>query len=136
MSKGRILFADDELHYIEALMAVAESEGYAVEMCRNASAAVKRAKEGELSCLVMDIMMDPGSDFPTTSAQNGGLAAIRAILAMPNHPPIICLSVIGDEKIIGMLKRSGVLYLRKGETSLKKAWLVINSKITGIYSVE
>ena len=47
---------------------------------------------------------------------------------------IICLSVIRDQQIISDLKKRGVLYLRKGETSLAVASKLIESKAKGIAS--
>lgn len=133
MPKGIILFVDDELQYIEALFAVAEAEGYQVVTVRNASAAFQVIAGGGVDCVLMDIMIDPGSDMPEVDPHLAGLAAIDRIIKDPHHPPVICLSVISDQKIINSLKRKGVLYLRKGETSLNKAWQIIESKITGIY---
>jgi len=133
MNKKTILFADDELHYIEALIAVAEAEGYNVKTCRNATDALRIVAGGGIDCVVIDIMMDPGPDLPKVEPHSAGLAAIDRLISKGDHPPIICLSVISDQKIINALKKKGVLYLRKGETSLKKAWDIIQSKITGIY---
>ena len=47
---------------------------------------------------------------------------------------IICLSVIGDQEIIKSLKKKGILYIRKGETSLDVASKIIESKATGTTS--
>jgi len=136
MKKHTVLFADDELHNIEALFAIAEAEGYSVKTCRNASEAVKMVEEGGVDCVVIDIMMDPGSNLSGADPHYAGLAAIDRILSAANHPPIICLSVISDQKIINSLKKKGVLYLRKAETSTNKAWDLIQSKITGVYRVK
>lgn len=135
MSKGKILFADDELHYIEALFEIARAEGYDVVTCRQASEAVALVKMGDIDCVVLDIMMDPGEDLAGTSPHKAGLAAVDRILQMKTPPPVICLSVISDQTIIDQLKRKGVLYLRKAETSVTKVWDVIESKITGVYKV-
>jgi hypothetical protein len=71
--------------------------------------------------------------MPEVDPHFAGIATIDRIVKNSNHPPVICLSVISDQKIINALKNKGVLYLRKGETSLNKAWQIIESKITGIY---
>ena len=129
----RVLFADDELHFIEALLETAKAEGCEVLTCRNASDAIRIATTQPIDCLVIDIMMAPGADLPSVDPQKAGLAAIDAILLKNPKQPIICLSVISDQSVIHDLKRKNVLFLRKGETSLRKAWQVIESKITGIY---
>ena len=133
MSRGKILFADDELHYIEALLEIANAEGYEVVTCRQAADAVALVQAGDIACVVLDIMMDPGNGLAGTPPHEAGLTAVDRILQIKNHPPIICLSVISDQTIINGLKRHGVLYLRKAETSVTKAWDLIESKITGIY---
>lgn len=132
MSKT-ILFADDELYNIEGLIETARAEGYQILTCRDASSAARIVKEGSIECLVIDIMMDPGNDFKLIDPGVAGLAAIDDILSKIPDQPIVCLSVISDQKIIDGLKRKGVLYLRKGETSVKSAWRVIESKMTGVY---
>jgi len=133
MMKRTVLFADDELHNIEGLIETVRAEGCDIKTCRDATTAVRLVKQGGIDCLVIDIMMNPGPDFPHNDPQSAGLAAIAEILSVLPHQPIVCFSVIGDQKVINMLKQKGVLYLRKAETSANKAWRVIESKMTGIY---
>ena len=130
-----VLFADDEPHYIEALMAVAEGEGAKVIVCRNASTAIQIVLSGNVDCVVIDVMMDPGKDLPGVDPQRAGLEAIKVIQAKKPHQSIVCLSVLADQKEIEHLKKTGVQFLRKAETSLETAWKIIASKITGTYSV-
>lgn len=133
MNHLSILFADDELHNIEALIETARAEGYDVLTCRNASEAIRIVLEEGVDCLVLDIMMDPGPDLPSVDPQSAGLVAVDRILSERPRQSIVCLSVIGDQTIINGLKRRGVLYLRKAETPLRKAWQVIEGKTTGVY---
>jgi hypothetical protein len=79
-------------------------------------------------------MMDPGKDLPDADPQYAGLHTIDRILSERKGQAIVCLSVISDQKIIRMLKRKGVLYLRKGETNVGVAWKTIRAKMTGLYS--
>jgi hypothetical protein len=44
--------------------------------------------------------------------------------------PIVCLSVIGDQRKINYLKGMNTRYLRKGETPLERAVQVIRSAAT------
>lgn len=62
-----ILFADDELHFIEGLIETVKAEGFRVLTCRNASKAVELTTTQQIDCLVIDIMMDPG---PSLKNQN------------------------------------------------------------------
>jgi len=128
-----ILFADDELHNIEGLIETVKAEGHTVLTCRDASTALHMVTTRQVDCLVIDIMMDPGSSLGTQDPQTAGLAAIGAILKQKPQQAIICCSVIGDRDVISILKRRGVLYLRKGETSAESALRMIEAKATGIF---
>jgi len=131
----RILFADDELHNIAALIEKAEAEGHEVLTCMSATEAVTLASDGDVDLVVMDIMMDPGPDFPSVSPHQAGLAAIDRILELNRDQKIVCLSVIGDQAIINALKRKRVLFLRKGETPFRTSWKTLMAKATGTYEV-
>jgi len=131
----KILFADDEPIYIEGLIEKAKAEGCEVLICDNASEAIDLVAKGDVDCLVIDIMMDPGVNLSDVEPHKAGLKAIDTILKLNPYQSIICLSVVSDQKIINSLKRKKVLYLRKGETPLNTAWRVIESKATGVYKV-
>jgi|SRR5271157_1002460 len=131
----RILFADDEPHNIAALLEKAKAEGHEVHLCFSATEAVHFVSTTKVDCLVIDIMMDPGPDFPNTKPHQAGLAAIDRILELNHHQKIVCISVVSDQRIIKSLKRKRVLFLRKGETPYATAWQTIVSKMTGIYKV-
>lgn len=130
-----ILFADDELYNIEGLIETVRAEGYKILTCRDATTAVRIVEKGGVDCLVIDIMMDPGDGFKSVDPGVAGLAAIDEILRKNPDQPIVCHSIISDQKIIDRLKRKGVLYLRKAETSAEAALRVIESKATGVYRV-
>ena len=135
--KGKkILFADDELHYIEALIFLAESQGLEVHKCRNASKAIELARTKKIDCIVIDVMMDPGPSLVGTDPQRAGIKAIHEIKKEMPDVGIVCLSVLADQEEIDKLKKLGVIFLRKAETSLDRAWQLIISKITGIYTHE
>jgi len=128
-----ILFADDELHFIEGLIETVKAEGFTVLTCRNASRAVEITTTQKIDCLVIDIMMDPGPSLKNQNPQVAGLAAISEIQQAVPRQSIICYSVISDPELIEKLKRLGVLYLRKAETSADAALKMIAAKATGIY---
>ncbi|MFP5248362.1 MAG: TIR domain-containing protein [Acidobacteriota bacterium] len=77
--KKAILFVDDELHIIEALFDVMHAEGYDVETCSSISAAVKKVREREFACVVLDIMIDPGDSYPNVDPSNAGIFAVSEI---------------------------------------------------------
>jgi CheY-like chemotaxis protein len=129
-----VLFADDELDKIQGLIESVRAEGCNILTCRDASTAIELVKNGNIDCLVIDIMMDPGKDMVDVDPLKAGLYAVDKILAFRNKQAIVCLSVISDQKIIRTLKQKGVLYLRKGETSVNVAWRIIHSKMTGLYT--
>jgi CheY-like chemotaxis protein len=128
-----ILFADDELHWIEGLIEVATAEGCEVLTCRNASRAIQIVKSRSIDCIVLDVMMSPGSDFPNADPQKGGFVAMEEIFKLKPRQSIVCLSVLSDQNEIDRLKKRNVLFLRKAETSLKKVWQTIEYKLTGLY---
>jgi CheY-like chemotaxis protein len=134
--KYTVLFADDELHNIAGLIEAVRAEGCNVITCRNASAAIDLVENGNVDCLIIDIMMDPGKDLPDTDPQYAGLEAIDRILSKRKNQAIVCLSVISDQAIIRSLKNKGVLFLRKAETNVNAAWRTIYSKMTGKYTRE
>jgi CheY-like chemotaxis protein len=61
------LFADDELHFIEALIEVAIAEGCEVLTCRDASEAIKLVANRSVDCLVIDVMMHRARNFQTAT---------------------------------------------------------------------
>lgn len=138
MSEGElknktVLFADDEPQFIEALIAVAEAEGARVFQCRDASKAIEIVLSQNIDCLVIDVMMHPGSALPGVGPQKAGIEAIKVIQKTKPRQSIICFSVVSDQVEISRLKQSGVLFLRKAETSLDKTMRLIISKATGLY---
>jgi len=128
-----VLFADDELHYIEGLMEAVRAEGFEVLTCRNASKAIELCKAKQIDCLVIDIMMEPGHLLSECDPQTAGLAAIDIILKHDSHQSIVCFSVVSDPAIIKRFRKLNVLYLRKAETSGDKALKIITAKVTGVY---
>ncbi|CAN5766481.1 hypothetical protein BH20VER1_BH20VER1_06970 [soil metagenome] len=127
-----ILFADDELHFIEGLIETVKAEGYSVLTCRDASKAIAITTTRKVDCLIIDIMMDPGKDLQNENPQIAGLIAIEKILKVRPRQSIVCYSVVSDPEILRGLKKRGVLYLRKAETSAEAAWRIIESKATGL----
>lgn len=130
--KSVALFVDDEPLLQDALFAVLEAEGITCVSASNVSEAMAYLKRnGEISIIVTDIMMPPGELYQDVDSSDAGFFFVDEVLRKFPEVPIICLSVIGDQRKINKLKRKGVLYLRKGETPLDTAVNLIKSKIRG-----
>ncbi len=130
----KILFVDDEPWGTEALRLKLEGRGFICKTSTNMSSAFKLLVQEKFQVVVSDIMMPPGSDFPNIESSRTGIEFIKMLRNKYPNMQIICLSVIGDQQIISDLKKRGVLYLRKGETSLAVASKLIESKAKGIAS--
>ena len=102
-----VLFADDELHFIEGLIETVRAEGYSVLTCRDASKAIEITTTRNVDCLIIDIMMDPGRDLQSENPQIAGLIAIEKILKVRPRQSIVCYSVVSDPEILRGLKKRG-----------------------------
>ena len=78
-----VLFADDELHFIEGLIETVRAEGYSVLTCRDASKAIEIVTTKNVDCLIIDIMMDPGKDLQNENPQIAGI--VKASLSDLNQ---------------------------------------------------
>ena len=132
MLRHRVLLVDDEPWFIEALVASLEAAGLECVACTDMSSALRELEKGGISAVVTDIMMPPGADYPRVDSSETGFYFVREIRERFLRMPIVCLSVIGDQKCINELKRQGVVYLRKGETPLARAVQVIKYSATGL----
>jgi CheY-like chemotaxis protein len=130
--KYTIVFVDDEPASTEALRILMTAEGYRCITFTNMSEAVDFLEENVVHALVTDVMMPSGDRFPEIDSSETGFHFAELVRDQFPDIGVVCLSVIGDQVKIKMLKRMGVLYLRKGETPLATAMRVIESKATGI----
>lgn len=128
-----ILFVDDEPSSTYALRLLMEAKGFSCVSLTSMTEAVEYLKDHKVSALVSDIMMPSGDAFPEIESSETGFHFVAKVRREFPDVGVICLSVIGDQSKIQMLKRKRVLYLRKGETPLNTAARVIEFKATGIY---
>jgi DNA-binding NarL/FixJ family response regulator len=98
------------------------------------TSALRYMETEPISVLVTDIMMPAGDEFPSVDSAETGFVFVAKVRRKFPKTSVICLSVIGDQKKINELKRTSVLYLRKGETPLSTAASLIESKATGRYT--
>ena len=128
-----VLFADDEQHYLEPLKIKVETLGHKVLIATTVAEAIALLKSTAVDVLVLDIMMDPGGDLRgKLDASVAGFQALDIVTEASPKTQIICLSVVEDPAILKEVKKRGIVFLGKGETSLRKAASIIESKITGI----
>jgi CheY-like chemotaxis protein len=126
-----ILFVDDEPWSTEALRTLLEAKGFRCVSLTDMTTAIEFLQKELVSVLVSDIMMPGGDAYPDVDSSEGGFHFVAKVRQDFPDISVICLSVIGDQSKISSLKKQGVLYLRKGETPLSKAAMLIASKATG-----
>ena len=66
--KSKILIADDEADIRKILRLLLEKKGYTVAEASNGQDAVKKAREGDIDLIIMDIMMPQMSGIEATAA--------------------------------------------------------------------
>ncbi|MDO9262814.1 MAG: hypothetical protein Q7U02_02530, partial [Desulfosalsimonadaceae bacterium] len=103
------------------------------EYRNNMTDAMEYLKNHKVKVLISDIMMPGGQAFSDIDSSETGFHFVDMVRREYPDVSVICLSVIGDQSKIQVLKRKGVLYLRKGETPLDNAARLIESKATGVY---
>ena len=94
MSRKTILIAEDDPHIRQGLEDALESEGYALLIARNGKEALGLARQGELHCIILDIMMPEMS----------GYDVCREIRKKDARTPILMLTAKGQEidKVVGL----------------------------------
>ncbi len=133
MNRKTVLFADDEQSYLEPLKIKIEALGYRVLTAVSVAESLKLLKSNMVDVLVLDIMMDPGEGLRgKIDVSLAGLQALDLVKEVSPKTQIVCLSVLEDTEAIKEIKKRGILFLRKGETSLRTTAARIESKITGL----
>ena len=130
-SSGVILLVDDEPSLTQALLFSLEAEGFECLVATDVSEAMQVMRSRKVRALVTDIMMPGGQDYPEVDSSGAGFHLIELVRSAWREIPIVCLSVIGDQKKINSLTRQGIRYLRKGETPLSTAVEVVKAVVTG-----
>jgi DNA-binding response OmpR family regulator len=117
----RALLIDDEPWFAEALRVALEADGFDCVAVTDMSAGLRYLDNNDVSVVVTDIMLPPGPDYSTIKSSETGFHLVRMVRQRWPDLPIVCLSVIGDQRKIEHLKQLRTRYLRKGETPLEKA---------------
>lgn len=117
----KVLFVDDEPWGHESLRYALELKGIQCLTATEMTEALKTIQENDISVVVTDIMMSPGSSYPNVDSQETGFHLVKILSKDWPRIRIICLSVIGDQNKIRYLRKYGAEYLRKGEGTLATA---------------
>lgn len=130
-SSGLILLVEDEPWLTQALLFSLEADGFECLTASNVTEAMQAVRSNKVRALVTDIMMPGGVDYPEIDSSAAGFHLIKLVRAGWREIPIVCLSVIGDQKKINSLTKQGIRYLRKGETPLSTAVEIVTAVATG-----
>ncbi|MFC1713008.1 response regulator [Candidatus Poribacteria bacterium] len=124
----KILVADDELWYLEGVRDALESEGYEVitesRMTGDRCLEIVKNLDAQIDILILDIMMNPGPKLAkeVISSTHTGVAVCRKIREeiKPNNPgfPIICLTAVNDNLVLGEMRQMGCAVLKKAEVGV------------------
>jgi DNA-binding NarL/FixJ family response regulator len=125
------LLVDDEPGFADALRIALEARGFECRSETDMTGAIRYLEQNDVSVLVTDIMMPAGPGYPKIESAETGFHLVAEVRSRWPYIPIVCLSVIGDQKKIDQLKAKKVRYLRKGETPLERAVATIYSAATG-----
>ena len=128
-----VLFADDEQNYLEPLKIKVETFGYRVLAATNVVEAVSILENNVVDVIVLDIMMDPGSGLRgEIDASLAGFLSLDLIKEVSPKTQVVCLSVVEDAQVLREIRKRGIVFIPKGETSLRKTASIIRSKVTGV----
>lgn len=128
-----MLLVDDEQLFLEALEDALVFERHRVLKARDVSTALEILKKEHVDLITIDIMLSPGAALENTV--NSQLAGVYLCEKVAKDYPLIsafCLSVVNDAKIIKRIRRTGIPFLRKGETPLRTVLSMINVRLAGI----
>lgn len=128
---GVILLVDDEPWLTQALVFSLEAAEFECVVATDVSEAMQIMRSRTVRTVVTDIMMPGGADYPEIDSSDAGFHFIDLIRSGWRDIPIVCLSVIGDQRKINSLTRRRIRYLRKGETPLSTAVEVVTAVATG-----
>lgn len=119
-----ILFIDDEERIMDSYKLELEMVGYAVVLENDVNAALRtfQAKLGEISLVILDIMMPPGklSETETDGGLRTGLQLYREIREKSPDLPIMIFTNVSDkgvekqfrdEKIAGSFEKMSIFHL-------------------------
>jgi len=129
--KIRIFIADDESWYLEGVKDALEAERYEVIIERRMTGTrileIMKDPKLQIDILILDIMMDPGSELADELSNDGtktGIIVCKKIreVIKQNEPdfPIICLTVVDDESILDQMRQMHCIVLKKTEVGIKE----------------
>ena len=106
--KQTILVVDDDIEIISPVFRPLEEEGYEITAATNVSQAMDILQsDQQIDLVVIDLIL-PQKDEKVGESQYLGLEVIRAARQLRGDVPVICLSVVGSEKVGDRLQELGV----------------------------
>jgi CheY-like chemotaxis protein len=133
VSQRTVLLVDDEQTFLEALEDALLFEKHRVLKARDVSTALDILKKEHVDLITIDVMLSPGAALEATV--NSQVAGVYLCEKVARDYPLIsafCLSVVNDPNIIKRVRRTGIPFLRKGETPLRTVLSMINVRLAGI----
>jgi CheY-like chemotaxis protein len=133
VSQRTVLLVDDEQLFLEALEDALLYDKHRVLKARDVSTALEILKKEHIDLITIDIMLSPGAALEATVSSQ--LAGVYLCETVARDYPLVsafCLSVVNDPKIIKRIRRTGIPFLRKGETPLRTVLSMINVRLAGI----
>ena len=128
-----MLLVDDEQPFLEALEDALVFEKHRVLKARDVSTALDILKKERIDLITIDIMLSPGPGLESiVSSQEAGVYLCQKVTQDYPLVSAFCLSVVNDAQTIRRIRRLGVPYLKKGETSLRTVLGMINARLAGI----
>jgi len=104
-TRRQILWVEDEIYFTRSLILnIEDLSGYKVliaETCREALDHIKNPS-GNISAVVLDVMMDPGDSLNLTETHAGyrtGLALARRIRELEHEMPILAVTASPDPEV-------------------------------------
>ncbi len=132
MDKKTILIVDDDQGFIEPLGDALEYENHKVLKASTVEEALRTLEKYHVDLVTVDIMMHAGPSLDqNVDSHYAGVFLCEELTRRYRDIDIFCISVVTDPVIISKIKKMGVRFFPKGETSLRTILDVINSKLKG-----
>jgi CheY-like chemotaxis protein len=118
----KVLFADDEPLFVEAIVQRLQARGWTVLVAHDGTEtleSLQKEKDPGISLVILDVMMSPGPALPEIQDDSGtGLHVLQKIKETPSLAdiPVVLLTVLGhDPAVMDFASRFGVLVVAKTE---------------------
>lgn len=117
MERKRILWIDDDADLLNGLVRPLKKDGYKIIVAKNEKEALERIEEFDFVLILSEIIIPTGTKGSAKNPPFAGMRLLKTLLVdMKIKTPIIVLSIVSDEKMMGDMLDMGVKkILQKGE---------------------